>query len=172
MKTMNFRFIALGALAFALSSQLLQAQAPTRPQYFQLTQTLAQTLVDDLPKTNPDVQCGLIHAVLFDGLNHAVIASYNLAQIGEADEAEDNIVTDEQCVIINPRIGDKISRWNVRLPIKDSTGAMIKASWSIYILRKPGVGMPEVLAQAIVIRDELAKRVPSLAALFEPTPKH
>ncbi|MDB6169061.1 MAG: Iron complex outerrane recepter protein [Verrucomicrobia bacterium] len=164
-------FALLSILASASPALSLRAQAPAHPQYFQLTQTLAQSLVDDLPKTGPDVQCGLIHAVLYDGINHAVIASYKLSQVGEADEAEDNIVTDEQCVIINPRIEDKVARWNVRLPVKDASGATIKASWSIYFYRRPGVGMPEVLARAIVIRDDLAKRIPSLAALFEPAPK-
>lgn len=171
MKSKNRCLLSLfTALLLALPAVVLAAAEAKPPQYFQLTKTLAQALVDDLPKSGPNVQCGLIHALLFDGKNHAVIASYKLNQVGEVDEEEDNIVTEEQCVIINPRVGDKIDRWNVRLPVKDSAGNVIKASWAIYFYRKPDDEMPKILAQAIAIRDELAKKIPSLAALFEPAP--
>lgn len=159
-------YATMAMLAF--TTRAFPAQDAKRPMYFQLTKSLAQVLVEEMPQKYPEVQCCLIHARLFDGINHAVIASYKLDQVGEVDEEEDNIVTEEENVIINPRINDKSLRWNVRLPVKDASGNMIKASWAIYMVRKPGDDMPKILAQAIAVRDDVAKRIPNLAALFAP----
>jgi hypothetical protein len=142
------------------------AMSSYKPTY----KTYAQFLVDQLPLKYPDLEYGLIHALLPNGTEHAVIASHRPAQVGALDILGDNEIADNQLIEINPRMREGFSRTVIILPMKNSKGEYIRASWALYFYTYPTDDIRKVFAKAIEIRDELAKEVPDVASLYKPAP--
>ena len=137
--------------------------------------TLAQALVEELPKLYPDAQYGVIHAELPDK-SRAVIASWELTEIGEVDNLSgDAIVIDFGYIVINPRAKEEYTRTVVRLKMKCATGEEIPAAWAIYC-KSTSANDAERYSNAMrlcmKLNEEMGKKIPSLAALFEPATKY
>ena len=135
-----------------------------RPTY----RTVAQALIDDLPRRYPDVEYGVLHALLPDGKNHAVIASHRPAQVGALDILGDNEISDHQLIEINPRMKEGFARTVIIMPLKNAAGQYIRASCAFYFYTYPTDDIRAVFAKAIEIRDDLAKRIPDLDSLYKP----
>jgi len=179
----RLRTIAVAALAAATAGTARLPGKPVSPkdfphvydQEFAMSsyrapayKTYAQALVDELPLKYPDLEYGLIHALLPNGAEHAVIASHRPGQVGALDILGDNEISDNQLIEINPRMREGFSRTVIILPMKNSKGEFIRASWALYFYTYPTDDVRKVFAKAIEIRDELAKKVPDLASLYKP----
>ncbi|MDB6169059.1 MAG: Iron complex outerrane recepter protein [Verrucomicrobia bacterium] len=129
---------------------------------------LAQKLVDQLPRRFPEVEYGLMHAPLPDGSERVVIASHRPEQVGEIDMAVDIAVAREECIYIIPRKRQNYASTVIMLPAKDASGKFIQAVWSIYFYSDRHDSVPKILERAMAVRDEMAKQIPGLDALFQP----
>lgn len=138
------------------------------PIYSQSTRTLGQALVEELPQKYPDVEYGVMHALLPGGKGHAVIASHRLAQVGEPDSETDNAVSDEQCIVIHPDMKSHYARCIVRIPMKAASGDLIRGAWAISFKSKPGDDPMKFGERAMEVRDEMAKEIPNPDALYKP----
>jgi hypothetical protein len=174
---MNFVFRPL--ILSALLTVVAKADPPAGTAYAQTHamsdyhpngRTLAQALVDRLPSRFPRVQYGVIHALLPGGKQHGVIASHNPDQVGALDDAFDDAITEHQVIMITPRMSENFSRTVVVLPMKDASGALIRASWAIYLKNADDDYPVEILRQAVAVRDAMAASIPSLDALYSPGP--
>lgn len=174
-------FVLAAALAFGASPRLLAQNkdeydakniAPPEPPehkikiYFPKKLILAQKLVEEVPKRYPDVQFSLMHAPLPNGYN-TVLASHDHNQIGESDRFDDPLVSGpEQYIMFHPHFAD--NRCSVRVPAKNASGEIIRASWAFSFPYKQGDDIPHLVARSIQIREEMAKYIPDLAALYGP----
>ena len=130
--------------------------------------TLAQSLVDLLPKKYPGVQCAAIHALLPGGADHAVIASCKSEELGALDDDFDIGVEERQNMYVKPLINENYARTVIILPVKNASGKALNAAWEIYLRSSPTADQVKLLTDAMAIRDDMAGRIPDLSALFAP----
>ena len=166
------RFSALSAIAAASlclgASSLRADEAPTDPSWRKAADNhiFAQTLVNDTMAANPDLVVIGLHAVAPGAKDETMIAT-NLDRVGKKDDDDDVAVATERKTILAPNLKDS-SRFEVQVPLKDSSGAIVGA---IGLVFKYHAGDDEVAlhVKALAIRDNIAKQVSGLADLFKPT---
>lgn len=134
--------------------------------------TLAQRLVDQLPLRYHEVEYALMHARLPNGTEQAVIASHRPEQVGELDIAVDLTVSRDEAMVVVPRKRQNYPSSFVLLPARDAQGNYLQAVWSIYFYTYPSDDRGQVLSRAIAIRDEMARQIPSLGALYQPADRN
>jgi hypothetical protein len=144
------------------------ASAPKMSSYRPAGPTLAQSLVDQLPKTYPEVQCAAIHALLPNGTDHATIASCKPDEVGALDDDFDVGVEERQNMYVKPLVKENSARTIIKLPVKDATGKMLNAEWDIYFRSPPTADQVKLLTSAMAIRDDMAAKISGLSALFGP----
>ncbi len=126
------------------------------------TQTYAQSLVDDALLKHPKVVILALHVRPDNSANNVIIAS-NIGRIGKkADEDDLHVIaTGEDKLELN-ETGD---RYEVEQTLKDISGATIGAVGVVFAYAK-GQDTAPLQAEAKAVRDELAARIPSAAALL------
>jgi len=127
----------------------------------------AQALVNDVVKSNPDLIIVGFHAVAPGAKDETMIAS-TLDRIGEKDDDEDLTVVSEQETILAVSLKEPI-KFKVHLPMKDASGNVI-GLMALIFRNDMARDQAYYCARALAIRDGIARRIPSLGALFKPAP--
>jgi iron complex outermembrane receptor protein len=150
--------------AFALSISGNASLAETQYKTAASNKIYAQTVVNEIMKKNADLLVVGLHAVVPGDKDETMIAS-NLDRIGKKDDADDIAVATEHKTILAPNLKES-NKFEVQIPLKDANGKVIGATGLVF---KYHTGADEVKlhSKAVTIRDALAKKIPSLAALFK-----
>lgn len=125
----------------------------------------AQTLVNEQMAKHPELLVLGMHAPKPGAKDSHMIAA-NLDRIGKADDEDDLAVAQERKTILAPNIKEP-AKFEVAVPLKDASGKVIGSLSTVF---KYAAGDDEVKMHvaALAIRDEMAKKIPSVAALFKP----
>jgi hypothetical protein len=125
----------------------------------------AQKLVNEQMSKHPELLVIGLHAAKPGSKKSTMIAT-NLDRIGKADDEDDLAVSRERKTILAPNLKEP-TKFEVAVPLKDAAGEVIGSLSTVF---KYAAGDDEVKmhAAALAIRDELAKQIPSVAALFKP----
>lgn len=125
----------------------------------------AQTLLNEVAAKNPDLFVVGFHGVLPGAKVSTVIAS-NLNRVGKKDDDDDVAAAKESKIICGPRLDDP-TKFEVEMPMKDSSGRVIGALSFIYPFHE-GAEVA-LFARSVALRDGLAKKIPSFPALLKPS---
>jgi hypothetical protein len=126
----------------------------------------AQRLVNEIMASNPNLVSAGMHCVPRDGGPQSIIAS-TLNVIGKPSDPPDVDVGQHGETIISPNM--KIPKLGVMLPLRDREGHDIGAL-ALAFKFPAGADQVKCFATATEIRNQVAQRIPSLAALFAPAP--
>ena len=125
----------------------------------------AQTLVNEQMAKHPELLVLGMHAPKPGAKDSHMIAA-NLDRIGKADDEDDLAVAQERKTILAPNMKEP-TKFEVAVPLKDASGKVIGSLSTVF---KYAAGEDEVKMHvaALAIRDEMARKIPSVAALFKP----
>ena len=125
----------------------------------------AQTLVNEQMAKHPELLVLGMHAPKPGAKDSHMIAA-NLDCIGKADDEDDLAVAQERKTILAPNVKEP-TKFEVAVPLKDASGKVIGSLSTVF---KYAAGDDEVKMHtaALAIRDEMAKKIPNVAALFKP----
>jgi hypothetical protein len=125
----------------------------------------AQTLVNEQMRKHPELLVLGMHAPRPGAKDSHMIAA-NLDRIGKADDEDDLAVAQERKTILAPNMKEP-DKFEVAVPLKDASGQVIGSLSTVF---KYAAGDDEIKmhAAAVAIRDELARKIPNVAALFKP----
>jgi iron complex outermembrane receptor protein len=125
----------------------------------------AQSLVNEQMAKHPELLVLGMHAPKPGAKDSHMIAA-NLDRIGKADDEDDLAVAQERKTILAPNVKEP-TKFEVAVPLKDASGKVIGSLSTVF---KYAAGDDEIKlhAAAVAIRDEMAKKIPSVAALFKP----
>ncbi|AXF25919.1 hypothetical protein CUJ89_36585 [Burkholderia pyrrocinia] len=152
-----YRPIRAAGAALALASAAAAFAATLAAPY-------AQQLVDITLAAHPELTILALHVTPPTERDNVIIAS-NIGRIGKRADADDLAVLDSG----RPRVEvTKTGDLSVELPMHDARGKTIGVIGSTFRYA-PGTDRNVIVRQAEQVRDELAGRTPSLAALFQPT---
>jgi len=136
----------------------------------------AQKLSDETMAKHPELLSVTLHGVP-PGMNdvYTMFAGSYPDRIGNPDDPDDIDVSKKGITIIDPRwhrTNDNPKKFVVLMPMRDKAGENI--GLVVYAFKEPA-GNPnasaaekDYFAKSAVLRDELAKKIPSYKALFEP----
>lgn len=145
-----------------ISAKNLFDAYPYDPAYSE--RTFAQKLVEDTVAKHPEVIILATHSTK-PGSRQNVISGSTIGRIGKkADEDDDRVI---QKGATNLEIADDKKRFEVELPLNDAKGRRIGAL-GVVLAYKDGDDKEALHRHAIAIRDEMAARIPSAAALARP----
>lgn len=123
----------------------------------------AQKLVDEALAQHPNVLIMAIHAATPKNATPEILGS-NIGRIGKKDDSDDaRVVVGGQTNLENNRA---LHRFEVELPLKDAAGRRIGALGVVFPLTRRE-SEQALHAEAIKIRDELARKIPSAARLVD-----
>ena len=155
----NFLFALFAGL---LGGNALRAEGPSYGLAAD-NHIFAQQLVTEIMAANPGLLAAGLHCIPPGGAKQVIVAS-TLNVIGKPSDPED--VLNGGTTIVPSRKAPKLG---IMLPLLDSAGTEI-GSLALQFKYQTGEDQVKYLAAATAIREHTAKRVPSLAALFKPTP--
>jgi hypothetical protein len=124
----------------------------------------AQTLINETVAKHPELLVLGMHAIKPGSKGSHMIAA-NLDRIGKDDDEDDLAVSKEHKTILAPNIKEP-TKFEVAVPLKDAGGQVIGSLSTVF---KYAAGDDEVKmhAAAVAIRDDLARKIPNVAALFK-----
>ena len=127
----------------------------------------AQKLVNEFTRKHPDLLVMMIHATPpgKPATANAIIGS-NIGRVGKIADDDDLRVIEKGPT--NLEVADTGDRYETELPLLDAKGQRIGALGLVFKLNA-GANKDALHAHGIAIRDQLAKRIPSSAALFKPS---
>ena len=124
----------------------------------------AQHIVDEELAKHRDVMILAIHATTPKNSDPEILAS-NIGRIGKkADDDDMRVVRDGKT---NLEVNKDLMRYEVELPLNDASGKRIGALGVVFPLTAH-TNQPARHAEAIRIRNEIARQIPSPAKLVEP----
>jgi hypothetical protein len=124
----------------------------------------AQKLVNEVMAQHPELAVVGMHALKPGSKDETMIAS-NLDRIGKKDDEDDLAVAHERKTILAPNLKDP-EKFEVAVPLKDISGKVI-GSLSTVFKYHAGDDELKMHAAALTIRDDLAKKIPNVPALFK-----
>ena len=124
--------------------------------------TYAQALTERMVAAHPDLLVMMIHATPPGGKTNIIIGS-NIGRLGKMADEDDLRVIEKGST--NLEIGGDNDRFETELPLLDARGNRIGALGLVFRF-KPGSDQEAIHAHGLAIRDEIAKRIASNAALF------
>ncbi len=125
----------------------------------------AQHIVDEELAKHRDVMILAIHATTPKNSDPEILAS-NIGRIGKkADDDDLRVVRDGKT---NLEVNKDLMRYEVELPLNDAAGQRIGALGVVFPLTSH-TDQKARHAEAIRIRDEIARQIPSAAKLVQPT---
>jgi hypothetical protein len=179
MKVMRVSGHLLGALLLALSGTFVQAQtAPaagaekaknwTAPTY----RIYAQQLSDEIMAHHSELLSVTFHGVP-PGMSkvYTMFAGSYPERIGNPDDPDDIMVTETGITIIDPRwhrTKDAVKKFVMMVPLREASGENIGLLVLAY--KNPSDSRKtdkDFFLAASALRDELQKKIPNYAALFE-----
>ncbi|MHB8814011.1 MAG: hypothetical protein ACYDAE_12160 [Steroidobacteraceae bacterium] len=128
----------------------------------------AQQIVDEELAKHRDVMILAIHATTPKNSDPEILAS-NIGRIGKkADDDDMRVVRDGKT---NLEVNTDLNRYEVELPLNDASGQRIGALGVVFTLtaHTSQKAQKALHAEAIRIRNEIARRIPSPAKLVEPS---
>ncbi|MHB1871737.1 MAG: hypothetical protein ACYCT1_12930 [Steroidobacteraceae bacterium] len=123
----------------------------------------AQKLVDETLARHPNVLIMAIHAATPKNATPEILGS-NIGRIGKKDDSDDARVVNEGKT--NLENNTDLHRFEVELPLEDAAGKRIGALGVVFPLTR-STDEKALHAEAIRIRDALARQIPSAARLVE-----
>jgi iron complex outermembrane receptor protein len=156
--------IAWPVLAVTLATAL--APSPARAQTPLPVKIYAQELLDRTLAQHPELRTAAIYATPPKAASAAIVAS-NIGRIGKPAETADLEVISSG----HPRVvaADASKRIEIELPLRDAAGQTIGALDLVWPC-PAGKHCSGFENTAVAIRDSLARRILTLANLFEPFP--
>jgi hypothetical protein len=145
-----------------LSAKNLYDPYPYDPRYRE--DTYAQALADRTMAAHPELLVLALHSTP-PGQPTNVISGSNIGRIGKAADEDDLRVIEKGAT--NLEIAETGKRFEVELPLNDRSGVRIGALGCVFAY-KPGDDKAALAARAVRIRDEIARQIPSAAALARP----
>ena len=124
----------------------------------------AQHIVDEELARHDDVMILAIHATTPKNADPEILAS-NIGRIGKKADDDDMRVVREGKT--NLEVNKDLMRYEVELPLNDAAGQRIGALGVVFALTAH-TNQPARHAEAIRIRNEIARQIPSAAKLVEP----
>jgi iron complex outermembrane receptor protein len=125
----------------------------------------AQSLVNEVMARHPELAVLGMHA-LAPGAKEETMIATNLDRIGKADDEDDLAVSHDRKTILAPNLKDP-TKFEVAVPLHDVSGKTI-GSLSTVFKYHAGDDEVQLHAQAVAIRDALAKKIPGVNDLFKP----
>lgn len=124
--------------------------------------TYAQALTEKFTAAHPDLLVMMIHATPPGGTKNIIIGS-NIGRFGKEADEDDARVIDKGST--NLEVGGDKDRFETELPLNNATGKRIGALGLVFPL-KAGENQEAIHRHGLAIRDELAREIPTSAALF------
>ena len=125
----------------------------------------AQQLVDELARDNADVILIGFHVIAPGAKQEAMLACTH-PLIGEVDDAGDLAAVAGQLTVLSVSQTDS-AKYKVYLPLKDAQGHSI-GLMTLNFKNEAGNDDTHYCARALALRNAVAKKIPSLAALVSP----
>ena len=166
---------ALGACFILGNSALWAADAPKKNWTPPAQKIYAQKLSDETMAKHPELLSVTLHGVPPGQENaYTMFAGSFPERIGNPDDPDDIDVTKKGITILDPRwhrTNDTDKKFVVLMPMRDKSGENV--GLVVYAFKNPknpstSATEKEYLAKSTVLRDELAKKIPSYKALFDP----
>lgn len=126
--------------------------------------TYAQKLTMKTVAAHPDILVMMIHATPPNGAHNVIIGS-NIGRFGKQADEDDLRVIDKGST--NLEVGGDNDRYETELPLLDRSGKRIGALGLVFGL-KPDTDKEALHRHGLAIRDEVARAIPTSAALFRP----
>ena len=133
----------------------------------------AQKLADETMKKHPELLSITLHGVPPGQTNvYTMFAGSYPDRIGNADDPDDIDVQKKGITILDPRwkrVNDTDKKFVVLMPMHDKAGENV--GLVVYAFKNPQkpAGMEEhYLKESTKLRNDLAKKIPSYTALFDP----
>lgn len=162
------------ALVFGLcGSAAAVAETPAKNWTAPASKIYAQQLSDETMRTHPELLSVTLHGVP-PGMKdtYTMFAGSYLDRIGNPDDPDDIDVSKKGITIVDPRwhrSNDAAPKFVVLMPLRDRAGGNI--GLVVYAFKVPAesnAGERRFYTAALDLRDALARRIPSYAALFAP----
>lgn len=147
-----------------LSKHLISAKNLSDPYPYDTAyseHTFAQRLVDETVAKHPEVIILAIHSTP-PGSRQNVISGSTIGRIGKKADEDDLRVIEKGTT--NLEVAENGKRFEVELPLNDARGRRIGAL-GVVMAYKPGTDKEALHRRAIVVRDEMAARIPDAAVL-------
>jgi len=166
-KRIVFALFCTTALSFAASIARPESTPEERATWRKAADNkiYAQKLVDELMASHPELLVVGLHGTA-PGANEERMIASNLDRIGKKDDDDDVGVSTEHKTICAPNLKESF-KFEVLMPLKDSSGAFLNGAVGFVFRYKQGDDEVKMHALAVQIRDGLAKKIPSMAALFK-----
>lgn len=126
--------------------------------------TYAQKLTEKTVAAHPDLLVMMIHATPPHGAYNVIIGS-NIGRFGKRADEDDLRVIEKGST--NLEVGGDNDRFETELPLLDRSGKRIGALGLVFGF-KADTNKEELHKHGLAIRDEVARAIPSSAALFKP----
>ena len=126
--------------------------------------TYAQKLTEKTVARHSDILVMMIHATPPKGAHNVIIGS-NIGRFGKQADEDDLRVIDKGST--NLEVGGDNDRYETELPLLDRSGKRIGALGLVFAL-KPDTDKEALHRHGLEIRDEIARGIPTNAALFQP----
>lgn len=155
-------------IAAFLSRRIYSAASLTEPDPFVPGATpapFAQKLIDEMLENDPTIITLAFHVTAPGAKLNTIIAS-SFGRIGKPGDKDDAAVIQQSKTL--REVTNNGKRLAVELPLLDSHGSVIGALSTSFRM-EPGAEAGDVEKRAVLLRDALARRTPSLKALFRPT---
>jgi hypothetical protein len=163
-----FQHVSAAVLFFAAAIIALAADEPDRANWKRAADNriYAQKLVNESLARHPELLVIGLHAIAPGDKEERMIAT-NLDRVGKLDDDDDKAAAVDHKIVLAPNPNDP-HRFEVQIWLKDAAGHRLNAGAGLVFKYQEGDDLVRLLAQAICIRDELARETPSFAALFAP----
>lgn len=166
---------AAGASAALIGTTLWAADAPAKNWTPPPQKIYAQKLADETMAKHPELLSVTLHGVP-PGLDNAytMFAGSYPERIGNPDDPDDIDVSKKGITILDPRwhrTKDTSRKFVILMPLRDKSGENV--GLVVYAFKDPknpstSAAEKEYLAKATALRDDLAQRILSYQALFDP----
>jgi hypothetical protein len=158
--------IVLACTAFLLVRLVAPAAETVNPNWGKAADNkiAAQQFVNAIIAAHPELVVVGIHAPKPGETEGKMIAT-NLDRIGKEDDEDDKAVATEGRTILEQNLKEE-RKFEVLLPLKDASGRTIGALGLVFDKTLAGDSHLQLFANALAIRDSLARKLPTAAALF------
>lgn len=134
----------------------------------------AQALSEEVMANHPELLSITFHGVP-PGLSkvYTMFAGSYLDRIGNPDDPDDIDVIVKGITIVDPRWGrhDPKSKFVMMMPLRDAAGNNLGLLVAAYKYNPAeGKGEKDFFLAGTALRDDLARKIPSYTALFQPAP--
>jgi hypothetical protein len=147
--------LSLGTIAFGAD---VKYGTPTDNKIY------AQTLVNKIMAANPQLVAVGMHVAKPGTEDYRIIAT-TLNVVGKKCDPEDLVVSVGGNTVLMPNL--KMSKLGILLPMHDRSGKHI-GGFALQFKYHDGDDQAKLFAEALALRDSVAKEIPSVADLFAP----